>query len=75
MLLAAWGFLSKNDRQWKIADDRMHKSLLAGRIQANQIPAEKIVLHAPQKGVDMKLGLDITTDPQEAGQQDCPDLG
>jgi uncharacterized LabA/DUF88 family protein len=55
------GFLSKNDRQWKIADDRMHKSLLAGRIQANQIPAEKIVLHAPQKGVDMKLGLDIAT--------------
>lgn len=71
------GFLSKNDRQWKrLLDDRRTKPLLAGRIQANQIPAEKIVLHALQKGVDMKLWTGYRhTDPQEAGQQDCPDLG
>ena len=55
------GFLSKNDRQWKIADDRVHKSLLAGRSRPQSNTGREDSVTCPHRKGRHETWTDIAT--------------
>ena len=55
------GYLDESNAQWVIKDHKKHKQLLSGKINMTQIGENDIKYVAKQKGVDMKIGLDIAT--------------
>ncbi|WP_415060773.1 NYN domain-containing protein [Flavobacterium sp.] len=54
------GFLKNSSKEWQIKS-RHTKSLLEGKINISDLKFDDIELPLKQKGVDMKVGLDIAT--------------
>ncbi len=54
------GSLSKIGR-WVLRDEKKQKQLLSGKIRANELHEYDVRFQTPQKGVDMKIGLDIAS--------------
>ena len=55
------GYLDESNAQWVIKDSKLHKKLLSGQIDISNLDEEDLKYVAKQKGVDMKIGLDIAT--------------
>ncbi|TWO28229.1 NYN domain-containing protein [Campylobacter insulaenigrae] len=55
------GEIDENSFQWKIRDYKKFKQLLQKEIKVDSLTADDFVLDIRQKGVDMKIGLDIAT--------------
>ncbi|TXE79659.1 NYN domain-containing protein [Campylobacter peloridis] len=55
------GEIDENSFQWKIKDYKKFKQLLQKEIKIDSLTADDFVLDIRQKGVDMKIGLDIAT--------------
>lgn len=55
------GEIDENSFQWKIKDYKKFKQLLQKEIEIDSLTADDFVLDIRQKGVDMKIGLDIAT--------------
>ncbi len=47
--------------KWKIRDHKLNKKVISGEIDPATIQEPDVVYYAKQKGVDMKIGLDIAT--------------
>ncbi len=54
------GYLPEKQAQWKIKEDRL-KDLVTGKIERSDLLETDVYYHAPQKGVDMKIGVDISS--------------
>ena len=54
------GFFIKNGHR-KIKDPKIYKAVISGKIDPKTLDESAFVYHAKQKGVDMKIGLDIAT--------------
>ncbi|EAC1840068.1 TPA: NYN domain-containing protein [Campylobacter lari] len=55
------GEIDENSFQWKIKDYKKFKQLLQKEIKIDSLTEDDFVLDIRQKGVDMKIGLDIAT--------------
>ncbi|EAH5177194.1 NYN domain-containing protein [Campylobacter lari] len=55
------GEIDENSFQWKIKDYKKFKQLLQKEIEIDSLTEDDFVLDVRQKGVDMKIGLDIAT--------------
>ncbi|HEC1779819.1 NYN domain-containing protein [Campylobacter lari] len=55
------GEIDENSFQWKIKDYKKFKQLLQKEIEIDSLTEDDFVLDIRQKGVDMKIGLDIAT--------------
>lgn len=55
------GSFDTNLLQWKFKDSKILKKLLKGDIGIADLTDDDFVLDIKQKGVDMKIGLDIAT--------------
>ena len=55
------GYLDDVNGRWKIKDPETEKRILAGKQTRNDLASSDIIYHAVQKGVDMKIGLDIAS--------------
>lgn len=53
-----FGTYAEKQSHW-IIDEKPTKHLLSRRIQVSELRPEHVRYHSPQKGVDMKLGLDL----------------
>lgn len=54
----------KHDKQWKLSNSALNR-LLKGEIQFNELTNDDFYYSMRQKGVDIKLGIDIATLSQE----------
>ena len=54
------GVLDERNSRWKIKDPKKERKYIAGKLTEKLIESD-IVYHAPQKNVDMKIGLDIAS--------------
>ncbi|WRD92003.1 NYN domain-containing protein [Helicobacter pylori] len=55
------GYLDTNNARWVIRDQEKEKKLFKGEIYITDFTNDDFIYHAKQKGVDMKIGLDIAT--------------
>ncbi|EJB23481.1 helicase [Helicobacter pylori CPY6271] len=55
------GYLDTNNARWVIRDQEKEKKLFKGEICITDFTNDDFIYHAKQKGVDMKIGLDIAT--------------
>lgn len=55
------GYLDENNGRWLIKSKDIHRKVLKGTINLDDLAESDIIYRAGQKGVDMKLGLDIAT--------------
>jgi len=55
------GYLDEKNAQWKIRDPKINKAVISGKLDPKTLNESDFVYHAKQKGVDMKIGLDIAT--------------
>ena len=55
------GYLDERNAGWKLRDPKAERRLLLGKLAASDIRAEDVQLDARQKGVDMRIGLDIAS--------------
>lgn len=55
------GEIDENSYQWKFKDYNKFKKLLQNKIDVNNLTNDDFVLDIRQKGVDIKIGLDIAT--------------
>ncbi|AFI01526.1 NYN domain-containing protein [Helicobacter pylori] len=55
------GYLDANNARWVIRDQKKEKKLFKGKICITDFTDDDFIYHAKQKGVDMKIGLDIAT--------------
>ncbi|GAA8559412.1 NYN domain-containing protein [Helicobacter pylori] len=55
------GYLDANNARWVIRDQEKEKKLFKGEIYITDFTNDDFIYHAKQKGVDMKIGLDIAT--------------
>lgn len=55
------GEIDENSFQWKFKDYNKFKKILCKEISVDELTNEDFVLDIKQKGVDMKIGLDIAT--------------
>ncbi|GAA6789956.1 hypothetical protein BTM412_08640 [Helicobacter pylori] len=55
------GYLDANNARWFIHDQEKEKKLFKGEIYITDFTNDDFIYHAKQKGVDMKIGLDIAT--------------
>ncbi|EAJ0333732.1 NYN domain-containing protein [Campylobacter lari] len=55
------GEIDENSFQWKIKDYKKFQQLLQKEIKIDSLTEDDFVLDIRQKGVDMKIGLDIAT--------------
>ncbi len=55
------GYLDEKNAQWKIRDPKLNKQVISGKLDPTTLQETDFVYHAKQKGVDMKIGLDIAT--------------
>jgi len=53
------GHLDEENATWQIRDKKLQKKILTGKALASSLSADDYYYHANQKGVDMKIGLDI----------------
>lgn len=56
-----FGFLDENSARWTIKNDKLNRQLIRGEITADTLKQDDLRYYANQKGVDMKIGLDIAT--------------
>ena len=59
------GYLDDANGRWKIKDPEKEKQILRGKLTRDDLKSSDIIYHAAQKGVDMKIGLDIASLAQE----------
>ncbi|BAJ56163.1 NYN domain-containing protein [Helicobacter pylori] len=55
------GYLDANNARWVIRDQKKEKKLFKGEIYITDFTNDDFIYHAKQKGVDIKIGLDIAT--------------
>ena len=55
------GYLDDANGRWKIRDTEKEKQLLTGKLSRDDLEVSDIIYYAVQKGVDMKIGLDIAS--------------
>ncbi len=55
------GYLDKKNAKWVIRDQKKEKKLYKGEIYITDFTDDDFIYHAKQKGVDIKIGLDIAT--------------
>ena len=55
------GYLDEKNAQWKIRDSKLNKKVISGKLDPTTLQEADFIYHAKQKGVDMKIGLDIAT--------------
>lgn len=55
------GYLDENNARWVIHDKEKEKKLFNRRISIEKFQNDDFIYHAKQKGVDIKIGLDIAT--------------
>ena len=55
------GYLDEKNAQWKIRDNKLNKKVISGEIDPATLQENDFIYYAKQKGVDMKIGLDIAT--------------
>lgn len=55
------GYLDANNARWVIRDQKKEKKLFKGEIYITDFTNNDFIYHAKQKGVDIKIGLDIAT--------------
>lgn len=60
-LALRFGHLDEMDASWTLKDEQKRKDFLSGKISKNDLTDNDYVYHAKQKGVDMKIGLDIAS--------------
>lgn len=53
------GYLDEANGAWRIKDSKNSKKVISGQLDPKTLDESDFVYHAMQKGVDMKLGLDI----------------
>jgi len=56
-----YGYLDESNAAWQLKDPKLLKKLLNNSIEVDKLKDDDFKYHAKQKGVDMKLGLDIAT--------------
>lgn len=55
------GYLDQDNGQWRIKDAQIAKKVIAGALDPKSLDESQYYFHAPQKCVDMKIGLDIAS--------------
>ncbi|WRD86439.1 NYN domain-containing protein [Helicobacter pylori] len=55
------GYLDANNARWVIRDQEKEKKLFNRKISIEEFQNDDFIYHAKQKGVDIKIGLDIAT--------------
>ncbi len=55
------GYLDEKNAKWVIRDQKKEKKLFKGEIYITDFTNDDFIYHAKQKGVDIKIGLDIAT--------------
>ncbi|GAA7749926.1 NYN domain-containing protein [Helicobacter pylori] len=55
------GYLDANNARWVIHNKEKEKKLFKGKICITDFTNDDFIYHAKQKGVDIKIGLDIAT--------------
>ncbi|WP_187860282.1 NYN domain-containing protein [Helicobacter pylori] len=55
------GYLDANNARWVIRDQGKEKKLFNRKISIEEFQNDDFIYHAKQKGVDIKIGLDIAT--------------
>ncbi|MDD5034645.1 MAG: NYN domain-containing protein [Methylococcaceae bacterium] len=55
------GYLDEDNGAWKIRDQKKNKKVISGQLDPKELEEADFVYHASQKGVDMKIGLDIAS--------------
>ncbi|GAA6918959.1 hypothetical protein HpHNI93_08320 [Helicobacter pylori] len=55
------GYLDANNARWVIHNKEKEKKLFKGEIYITDFTNDDFIYHAKQKGVDIKIGLDIVT--------------
>lgn len=60
-LAVRFGYLDEGNAEWTIKDADKRKKLLSGSISITDLQDEDYVYVAKQKGVDMRIGLDIAS--------------
>ncbi|GAA8039619.1 NYN domain-containing protein [Helicobacter pylori] len=55
------GYLDANNARWVIHNKEKEKKLFKGEIYITDFTNDDLIYHAKQKGVDIKIGLDIAT--------------
>ncbi|EJB20163.1 helicase [Helicobacter pylori CPY6261] len=55
------GYLDTNNARWVIRDQEKEKKLFNRKISIEELQNDDFIYHAKQKGVDIKIGLDIAT--------------
>ncbi|ELW8065421.1 NYN domain-containing protein, partial [Campylobacter coli] len=55
------GYLDEKSATWIIKNKKKHKKLLSGKITIKDLSDNDYMYYAKQKGVDMKIGIDIAT--------------
>ncbi len=55
------GYLDEKNAKWVIRDQEKEKKLFKGEIYITDFTNDDFIYHAKQKGVDIKIGLDIAT--------------
>ncbi len=55
------GYLDEKNAKWVIRDQEKERKLFKGEIYITDFTNDDFIYHAKQKGVDIKIGLDIAT--------------
>ncbi|GAA8030282.1 hypothetical protein JP0563_03870 [Helicobacter pylori] len=55
------GYLDEKNAKWVIRDQEKEKKLFKGKICITDFTNDDFIYYAKQKGVDIKIGLDIAT--------------
>ncbi len=55
------GYLDESNAKWIIHNEEKEKKLFNKKISIEEFENEDFIYHAKQKGVDIKIGLDIAT--------------
>lgn len=55
------GYLDEKNADWKIKDSQNNRRVISGKMCPTELPENAYIYHATQKGVDMKIGLDIAS--------------
>lgn len=58
-LALRFGYLDEKNASWQIKDEKKYSDLLHKKIEFDSISDDDLVYKAKQKGVDMRIGLDI----------------
>lgn len=53
------GYLDGDNAVWRLRDHKKQKQVLIGKLDPSTLTESDYIYHATQKGVDMKIGLDI----------------